>query len=170
MPRQFTPDREDRVKLYEIREDIEAALTPEPDEPFNPETLAALDLKFDDKVSACVAFIKNLRAHRKAIKAERERLEAKEKTAANDEKSLIAYVLSNMQQAESTEAGQGMHKAKIQRNSQPSVIVHQEHKIPDRFVRIETKVLSREIAAWYKETGEIPNGTDIVEGEHLRVS
>ena len=112
MPRQFTPDREDRVKLYEIREDIEAALTPEPDEPFNPETLAALDLKFDDKVSACVAFIKNLRAHRKAIKAERERLEAKEKTATADEKSLIAYVLSNMQQAERQEAGQGMHKVK----------------------------------------------------------
>ena len=170
MPRNFTPDREDRIKLYEIREDITETLTPDPETPFDPARLEELDLKFDEKTAGCVAFIKNLKAHEAALDAEIKRLEAKKNTAANDRKSLTAYVLSNLQQAERTEAGQGMHKARIQKNSQPSVIVQAEHRIPDRFVEIQTKVLNREIAKWYKKTGEIVDGTDIVEGEHLRIS
>ena len=170
MRKNFTPDREDRIKLYEIREDIEAALTPAPDEDFNPELLAELDLKFDEKAAGCVAFLKNLKAHRDAVKIERKRLEAKEKTAASDIESLTAYLLSNMQQAERTKAGTGQHSARIQKNSQLTVIVMDENIVPDRFVEIKTEVKKGEIGRWHKETGEIIAGVDIVEGHHLRTS
>lgn len=169
MRNNFTPDREDRLKLYEINDEMDAVLSVASDEDFDPEKLDELDLIFDDKASGCVAFIKNLRAHQKAIREERKRLEAKEKTASADEESLKAYLAKCMRRAEKTEAGKGIHTAKFQRNSQPSVTVMDDSLVPDRFVEIKYEVKRSEIAKWYKTTGEIVDGVDIIEGEHLRI-
>ena len=169
MPKQFTPDREDRLKLYEINDEMDAILSVDSDAEFDPDRLDELDIMFDEKASGCVAFIKNLIAHQKAIKAEIERLEAKVKTAANDEKSLKAYLLGCMQRADRQKAGNVPHTARIQANTQPTITVMDEHLVPDRFVEMITKVDKRAIAKWLKDTGEIVDGTEVTEGEHLRI-
>ena len=156
--------------MYEINDEMDAILSVASDEDFNPDRLDILDIMFDEKVAGCVAYIKNLRAHQKAVKEEMTRLEAKVKTANNDEKSLMAYLQGCMMRADKEKAGKGMHTARRQRNTQPTITITDEHAVPDRFVEMITKVDKRAIARWLKETGEIVDGTEVTEGEHLRIS
>ena len=62
-----------------------------------------------------------------------------------------------------------LHTARIVK-SPLSVEVLDESLIRDEFIRVERTVKKQEILDWHKETGEIPEGADIVVGTHLRIS
>ena len=164
-------------KLYEIREDIATALNPsETDEEailtadqIRTE-LAALEIEFADKIENCIGYIKNLRSEEEAVANEIRRLTARKRALQNKQDSIKEYTLSEIEQAERTGFSVGPHKARIAK-SQDAVIVEDEHAVPDRFVEIVTKVDKRAILKWYKSTGEIVAGTDIItDKKHLRVS
>ena len=53
------------MKLYEIRQHIEDVLH---DDNFSPEMLEALLPEFEDKVSNCIAYAKNIKASEEAVR------------------------------------------------------------------------------------------------------
>ena len=167
-------------QLYAIREDFEQILNPAPadEESGSPvpseaeirTELAALEIEFDDKIENCIAYLKNLRAEEEALSAEIKRLTARRNATRNKDESLKSYTLAEITLAGRLGVQVGVHKAKLAK-SQDAVIVIDENKVPDFYVKIERKVQKREILQWYKETGEILDGIDIeTDRKHLRIS
>ena len=85
---------------------------------------------------------------------------------------LTAALKFGMEALGLTEVSNGVHKAKIVNNSQPSIQVVNEEAVPPQFkeeVR-EVKINRKAILDTIRATGEIPDGIDAHKGTHLRIS
>ena len=159
------------MKLYEIAALIEQAITPPEGEEFNPEALDALKVKFEEKVEACIAYIKNLKSDEDALDAEIKRLQARKHAVGNHRKGLSGYVKAEIERLGRTSINLGVHKARIAK-SPLSVIVEFPDKVDPDFKELRTQefIDKKAIIAHIKDTGEIPAGVEMVQGTHLRVS
>lgn len=160
------------LKLYEIRREIEAALAAEnEDGGFDSAELDALQLAFEEKASACIRQLKNLKASADAISAEIQKLTTAKTALENNHRRLADYLKHEMEALGKPTIQAGIHKARIAK-SPITVQVIDEGKIDDHWKKVETveTVLKKEIIAHLKETGEIPSGVEIVQSTHLRVS
>ena len=164
------------MKLFRIRKEIFNLINPVDDEGdpafITPKEVKKrienLEMHLDVKAENTIAYLKTLKAEMKAIDEAMRELEKQKRIARNKHEGLASFLMDTIRLAERA-FNFGIHKARIQGNSQPSVVVHNEMDIPDRFIEIETKIKKRDILDWHKRTGEIPPGTDIVKGEHLRL-
>ena len=166
------------MNLYEIRQEIIDLINPT-----DPETneildleadavtdrIKTLDMNLDMKAQNSIAYIKNLRSYEKALDTEIKRLQAIKKSTNNKWRGLAGFVQEVIEIAD-RHLNLGIHKARLQKNSQLTVIIMDENLVPDRFVKFKKEVKKGEIGAWHKETGEIIAGVEIVEGKHLRLS
>jgi hypothetical protein len=155
------------MKLYEV---TDAILQKQHDD-VNTDELDALALQFDEKAVGCACVVKNLTAEVTAIDAEIKRLSDLRNARQNNVDRLKAYLLSCMQAADVRKIDAGVHGLRIQKNSQLSVNVLDPDRVPVRFKEVitETRIDRKAIAAEVKETGEIPDGVDARQGEHLRI-
>lgn len=160
------------MKLYEIGQELDKVLeAASENEDINLDELHQLDLAFDKKAEGCIAYIKNLKSDEKALDVEIKRLQAQKKRAETYRTGLTNYVQREMERVEKKRIQIGVHKAVITR-SQPTVNIHSTQQVSDEFkeVRTEEYINRRDILNHYKTTGEIPEGTQIVERNHLRIS
>ena len=166
------------MNLYEIRQEIIDLINPtdpETNEPLDLEAdavtdrIKTLDMNIDMKAQNSIAYIKNLRSYEKALDTEIKRLQAMKKSTNNKWRGLAGFVQEVIEIAD-RHLNLGIHKARLQKNSQLTVIIMDENLVPDRFVKFKKEVKKAEIGAWHKETGEIIAGVEIVEGQHLRLS
>jgi hypothetical protein len=158
------------LRLYQITQALDTCIDPETGY-INVERLHALSLQFESKAIACAAVTKNLRAESDAVDAEIARLQKRKASIDNHRRQLLDYLLLEMQKAGIDQIGNGIHQ--IRRAKSPlSVTIQDEEKIPTQFrqVVIERKIDKKGIIDWIKETGEVVDGCDIVQNEHLRIS
>jgi hypothetical protein len=155
------------LKLYEITNGIIDAQH----ETVNTDQLDALQVAFDEKAVGCACVIKNLTGEISAIDAEIKRLSDLRNARQNNVDRLRAYLLSCMQAAGIKKVENGVHGLRIQKNSQLSINVLDADRVPVRFKEIvtETRIDRKAIAAEVKASGEIPDGVDARQGEHLRI-
>lgn len=181
------------MKIYEIDEEIADILNPSDDEAaippddenfippddadnippeyrdFDPRVLDGLEIDIDRQLKNYIAAIKNLRSAKDAFATEIRRLQAKKWAIEKKEKRLSDYVKGIMERLGRRNVNFDIHTARIAK-SPPSVEVLDESVIRDEFIQIERTVKKQGILDWHKETGEIPEGTDIVVRTHLRIS
>ena len=82
------------MTLYEIAEEIMNVFDPETGEILDEQKLASLEMEHDKKVENIGLYIKNLESDAEQIKAEKNALAAREKSAKNKAESLRKYLSS----------------------------------------------------------------------------
>lgn len=162
------------MKLYELTEAYAELLSRLEDcqsAQEESEVLAAIDAVSEDiaaKGEAYARIIRNKLAEIAGYEAEIKRMQARKKSAENTVDRLKENILYAMGMVGATELSTTIGKWKIQKN-QPSVVILDENKIPDEFtVPQPPKIMKVAIMQHYKETGEIPEGCDVVQSEGVR--
>jgi len=164
------------MRLYEITQGIQILeQILESDEDFTPEMKEELDKlqqDFPEKIQNCAAAVKNLRASRKTFKEERDRLNDYIKSRNRQIEWLENYIMAEMQRVGKKQVDTGIFNVKVQRNSQPRVIVLNTDDVPPIFKeKLEEWHVHRDtIKNYAMETGEIPAGVRLETGNHLRVN
>ena len=162
------------MKLYELTEayselisrleDCQNALE-------ESEVLSAIDAVSEDiaaKGEAYARIMRNKMAEAAGFEAEIKRLQARKKSAENTVERLKENILYAMGMVGATELNTTIGKWRMQKNV-PSVVIMDESKIPEEFtVPQPPKIVKVAIMQHYKETGEIPEGCDIVQTEGVR--
>lgn len=173
------------LKLYELAEargildqwldESEGELTPEIEELLNH-----LDGKVDEKVERVGLYIRERLAHARAVKDERDRLDALAKRDERAAESLKGYLKHCMEQLGKTKVPGLLATVSIQKNSQPAVTTgglaaNELYAVPEaqRFVRREETViytLDREaiLAAWRRDE-PLPMPIVVDLGSHIRI-
>ena len=128
-----------------------------------------LEMDLDQKAENTIAYTKNLKAEEKMLEEEIKILTKRRDSKKKRRLGLMEFLKDTIILANRFFDFNGIHKAGMQNNSQPSVIVMDENEVPDEFIGIEIKVNKSAILKHYKETGEILPGVDIVHGQHLRI-
>jgi len=163
--------------LYEITRDLILLKDIDVFEPTNGEpeenrleqlrqALDNLNMKFVDKVTNIVKFIKNLEAQRDAVACEAKRLSDRKKAIDNRIDWLKNYVKTAMQATQSEKIKYALFTIYVGQ-SQPSVEVLSIDEVEEQFIRIKKEVDKTKILEQVKSTGVIPAGVNIVQGTHL---
>ena len=120
------------------------------------------------KGEAYARIMRNKMAEAAAFEAEIKRLQARKKSADNAVERLKENILYAMGMVGATELNTSIGRWRVQKNV-PSVAITDEAKIPDAFtVEQPRKIMKIAILQHWKETGEIPEGCDIVQTEGVR--
>ena len=162
------------TKLYELTEAyvdllsrIEDCTTPDEE----AEIAAQIDSLSDDiarKGEAFARLCRNLQSDANGYEAEIKPLQQRKKVAENAIERLKGNILFSMGLAGATELHTTIGKWRVQKNP-PSVVISDEAKVPEEFTLPQpAKVVKALIMAHWKETGEIPEGCDIVQTEGVR--
>ena len=157
------------MKLYEIVSKYREILE---DDDLTPDRKAEiLDNASDlyEKFGNVIKYIRNLEGDETAIKTEIARLRKKQNAAQTQINWLKDYLMSSLK---------GLGKRRYQTElftisickSQPRVVIIDEDAIPDEFVRLLRQIDKSKISRHLKETGEIIEGIEIANGEHLRIN
>lgn len=165
--------------LYEHDEEIRAAEGAIPDE------LAALlnevEGDFKSKAENVALFVRELIANSKAVKEERDRLDAKAKHYERSAESLKAYLKLNMERADIPKVEGKLVSVRLQKNPPAvKVLLDQETlgkmrddletalfvtTVPESY-RVDTDYAK---AVW-KQGASLPQGIEVVQGSHIRIA
>lgn len=165
------------LKLYEIREECELKIdelleaehegNKEKAEQCNKE-LDILMGGFDKKVGNCILYYLNLKRTVRAVEEEIKELQSIVKPMKNKMEDTAAYVSDQMKLLGRKKVMFGGHSAGFQKSPQ-SVQVFDESQVPEEYLNVKVTVNKKLIQEQHKETGELVPGTDMVQGEHLRI-
>lgn len=162
------------TKLYELTEayvdllaQLEDCTTPDEEAAI----ASMIDSISDDiarKGEAFARLIRNLQSDADGYTAEIKRLTRRKQIAENAIEHLKGNILFSMGLAGATKLHTTIGKWRIQKNP-PSVVINDESKVPEEFTLPQpAKVVKSLIMEHWKETGEIPEGCDIVQSEGVR--
>lgn len=164
-------------KLYEIRGELNAlyerAFNESGDDGLIPaeiaEAMHATELAFDDKVEHALFVVRSWEADEMGYKLEEERLAKARARIAKRREALKQYVKQEMEAAGRDKVRGNLLSCRLQLNSQPSVTIVDEAKIPEQFFRVVREVDKRAIIDASKAKQEI-GGVLVETGKHLRIA
>lgn len=169
-----------KMTLYDISNEMDSLFTmlvlDEEDQREFDDRWGALEIQFSDKMLACNHVVRNWDGYVKALDEEIDRLRTirdKYKGARKKVLGLVQGVISKLDDGRFTDKTYGVG-FRLQKNSQPAVEIEDmealAHQHPE-FVITEVVVSAdkKAIAKHFKETGEIPDGTDVKQGNHVRL-
>ena len=161
-------------KLYELTEayaEIVARLEDCESDAERAQLLEALDAigsDISEKGEAYARIMRNAQAEADACEKEIKRLSAMKKARENTVERLKSHMLFALGVAGASELRTSIGKWRIQANP-PKVQILDETEVPEEFfVEQPPNIMNSLIMAHWKETGEIPDGCDIVRAEGVR--
>ena len=162
------------TKLYELTEAYVELLSQIEDcegEAEEEEIIMMLNQINDDiarKADAIARMVRNLTCESNGYKAEIERMQKRKKATDNMIQRLKDHIMFSMGIAGATELRTTIGKWRIQKNP-PKAVVLDESKVPEEFfVEQPPKLMTSLILQNWRETGEIPDGCDIVQTDGVR--
>lgn len=150
--------------LYEINEEILNCVDTETGEIIDPEKLSQLQMDFDDKVEGIALWIKDLLSDAAAIKAEKDKLNERQKVCENKAKNLKEYLSGFL-------AGQKFKtpRVAISYRKSESVNVSDIWKIPDDYLKNKDPELDKtKIKSALKAGVSIP-GVELIENRNIQI-
>ncbi len=161
--------------LYQIDSEIMNLLyTVGEDGEIDPCIAAELDNLTHDrqyKIMSICQVIRDSAAREAGIQAELDRLQMMKRCEERKQDWLKQYVKRSMEAAGEQRIEAGLFRLRIQRNSQPSVMVScVPESLPDWAQVHRVEVNRKELLQRFKDTGALPAGVDVVYGDHLRIS
>lgn len=167
----------DTFKLYDVRAEIEEALSVPEGEDFDNSQFENLNLTFDEKIHNCAAYIKNIRTqqkvlegHIKILQEHISELQGKREQLENNRKGVAQYVKGFLESLGLEKAGNSIHRVRIARS--PLTVEVDMEKLESTWIKRTENVYAdkRGIIEHIKKTDETPNGVRRIENTHLRVS
>ena len=150
--------------LYEINEEILNCVDTETGEIIDPEKLSQLQMDFDDKVEGIALWIKDLLSDAAAIKAEKDKLNERQKVCVNKAKNLKEYLSGFL-------AGQKFKtpRVAISYRKSESVNVSDIWKIPDDYLKYKDPDPDKtKIKSALKAGVSIP-GVELIENRNIQI-
>lgn len=150
--------------LYEINEQILNCVDTETGEIIDPEKLSQLQMDFDDKVEGIALWIKDLLSDAAAIKAEKDKLNERQKVCENKAKNLKEYLSGFL-------AGQKFKtpRVAISYRKSESVNVSDIWKIPDDYLKYKDPEPDKtKIKSALKAGVSIP-GVELIENRNIQI-
>lgn len=150
--------------LYEINEEILNCVDTETGEIIDPEKLSQLQMDFDDKVEGIALWIKDLLSDAAAIKAEKDKLNERQKVCENKAKNLKEYLSGFL-------AGQKFKtpRVAISYRKSESVNVSDIWKIPDDYLKYKDPEPDKtKIKSALKAGVSIP-GVELIENRNIQI-
>ena len=162
------------IALYKIAADIEQALAATDDDGGIPadleQRIECLQMAFDDKAAAVVAYTRNLSVTKDALDAEIARLKAWAKALDDKETWLRDYLKRCMEQAGYKSIETPVAKVRIQKNSRPSISVAEGQPIPPMFTKVVTSFDGQAAYEAWKAGQPLPDSITVTQGNHLRIT
>ena len=157
------------MKLYEIPTLYQQLLdmAEEQDIDFS-EALDSLEDAFEEKAENIVKIMRTLEAKEKAYKDEVDRLNAQRKTLNNRVQTLKDYLQENMNVMGKKKVESGLFTVAIQK-SPPTLKIDDDKYIPDGYWIPQPPKLDRKELLQDMKLGEVIEGVEIVQGEHVRI-
>lgn len=162
------------TKLYELTEAYVELLSQIEDcetEAEEEQIIIMLNQISDDiarKADAIARMVRNLTAESEGYEAEIKRMQKRKRTTDNMIQRLKDHIMFSMGIAGANELHTTIGKWRLQKNP-PKAVVLDESKIPEEFfVEQPPKLMTSLILQNWRDTGEIPDGCDIVQTEGVR--
>ncbi len=130
------------------------------------DALDHLNMKFVDKVTDIVKFIRNLEAQRDALAGEAKRLSERKRSFDNRIDWLKNYIKVSMEASGSEKIKYALFTIYVAQ-SQSGVDVKNMDELDEQFLKIKVEVDKAKILEHVKATGVIPKGVEILRGTHL---
>lgn len=159
-------------KLYKITNEMLDVLDDAEKHPAEVnELLENLEVEFKTKAEDCVKAIKNLRSDAEALRDEAARLISRAASSERRAEELQRYVKSQMERLGYNRMGAGIFRLSVVK-SPTSVVVTNEAEVPSGFKEVKTEVCvnRKAILEYILETGDIPEGVEILQNTHLRIT
>lgn len=150
--------------LYEINEEILNCVDTETGEIIDPEKLSQLQMDFDDKVEGIALWIKDLLSDAAAIKAEKDKLNERQKVCENKAKNLKEYLSGFL-------AGQKFRtpRVAISYRKSESVNVSDIGKIPEEYLKYKDPEPDKTAIKAAIKSGQIIDGAEIVVNQNIQI-
>lgn len=162
------------TKLYELTEAYVELLSQIEDcetEAEEEQIIIMLNQISDDiarKADAIARMVRNLTAESDGYEVEIKRMQKRKKTTDNMIQRLKDHIMFSMGIAGANELHTTIGKWRLQKNP-PKAVVLDESKVPEEFfVEQPPKLMTSLILQNWRDTGEIPEGCDIVQTEGVR--
>ena len=130
--------------------------------------LDALEGSITDKAEAYARILRNKAAEAEMYKAEKQRLEKRQKAAENVAEGLKARLLDNMMRLNVTAIQTGIGKWRVQANPPSCEVLVPEDVPADYHIPQPDKIDRAAILKHYKATGELLPGVEIRQSQGLR--
>lgn len=161
------------ASLYEISNELAAILGSDEDElsPEDETMLSMMEMAFEDKVEAVLQYRQGLLAHAIALKAERERLKAKEDAVSRKADRLKNYLLESMNMIGVARVSTRTFNATVAQ-SPPKVEIDPNMQIPDEYRRekVTVDLDKATVLEDFKNGIPLPDGITVVRDYHLKIS
>ena len=157
------------MTLYEINKTLEEAFY----ECFDPDTgeilgsteaLDALSIKRDEKLDNIACYIKNLSAEAEAIKAEKMKLDARQKTTEKRIDWLKRYLAMNMEAGEKFQNG----RVVISWRKSEAVEIADVNMLPEGYCKMKREPMKADIKKALQDGAVIP-GAELVVRQNIQV-
>jgi hypothetical protein len=154
------------MKLYEIMQELELALTPNEDGEITQEQIDAfeqLELAKNEKIENIACWIKNLRADADGIKAEEKSLVDRRRAKENQADRLAGF-LSQILQGDKFESA----RCKISFRKSEQVEITDEENLPEEYWKIKREV-SKTLIKDAILAGQKVKGASLVEKQNIQI-
>lgn len=150
--------------LYEINEEILNCVDTETGEIIDAEKLSQLQMDFEDKVEGIALWIKNLLSDAAAIKAEKDKLNERQKVCENKAKNLKEYLSGFL-------AGQKFKtpRVAISYRKSESVNVLDIGKIPDEYLKYKDPEPDKTAIKSAIKYGQTIDGVELVVNHNMQI-
>lgn len=162
------------MKLYELT-DTYAELVAQLDDCETEEEAAQLWAQLDEigssiaeKADNYARFLRNKQAEAKSLEDEIKRLQKRKRTAENQIDQLREHMKFAMGVAGATEIRTALGKWTVRKNAPHVEVLDESEVAPEFFEPQPPKLLKSKLQQYWKETGEIPDGCDIVQSESVQ--
>ena len=161
------------MKLYELT-DAYAELAALLDECESEEEAAQLWAQMDE-IGASIAekadnyarFLRNKQAEADSLGKEIERLQKRKRSAENQIEHLREHMKFAMGVAGATEIKTALGKWTVRKNAPHVEVLDESEVAPEFFEQQPPKLLKSKLQQHWKDTGEIPDGCDVVQSESI---
>lgn len=165
------------LKLYELPAEMAAIdrLIDEQDGELTQDILDRLDqieVTLAVKAEGIACIVRSSQAEAEALQAEIDRLQSRKRAADGRAAGLKEYLLRTMREHGRDKIDAGLFKIRRQRNGVPAVNVDPNiiDRLPDRYKKIVIEPNRAAMRDAARDGEALPDGVEIVYGEHIRIS
>lgn len=134
------------------------------------ERLDALEGELLHKAENICRYVQQCKADSEAYTMEAKRLQMLATKATNKADRLKDYLMEVMERHQFKNLDTELFNLRIQKNSQPSVILRDGCPVPEKFQRIEVSLDKKAVIAAAKSGDQLPPELSLSIGSHLRIA
>ena len=159
------------MSLYSITADIMKVLDAQEQEnaPELDTVLDGLKIDFDVKAENIVKYIRNQEAEATACKLEKLHFADRQKVAENKVTRLKQYLKDSMDALSQSKITAGVFSITLSKPTPKIQVVNEAEILPGFFKATVIKLDKKLLLSTFKETGEVPAGTELIQSKSLRI-